>query len=251
MRKAMGKKKTQLMEQLREKFVEGAVRQDYDRSFAEDLFEKLARFAEYGFNRSHSAAYGEITYQTAYLKAHFPREFYAAFLTLKSGNRDRIRKIARALQEEGHRLRSPDVNRSDQSFRVEGDAVRFGLGAVKHVGTELAETIVRERQNNEYQDLDDFLSRIPPNELSAKTFQSLAAGGCFSEITNRPRGSLIEEAEDLVERGSNLYAETESGQSTLFERDSGSSMESTETEWDDRRLRKAEREALGVVLSRP
>lgn len=249
MRKAMGKKKTGLMEQLREKFVEGADERGYDRGFAEELFGKLAQFAEYGFNRSHSAAYGEITYQTAYLKAHFPLEFYAAFLTLKSDNRDRIKLIVSAMRDEGLELLPPDINTSGRAFRVEADAVRYGLGAVKHVGSGLADRIEEENRTDPFENLDDFLSRIPPNDLSSRSFQALAASGSLSSITDRPRGELIERADAFVERGANIYAEAQSGQSTLFGRDEGTQNEATTENWSQQRLHKAEAEALGFNLS--
>lgn len=251
MRKAMGKKKTELMANLREQFLRGADKNGYDEEFARELFDQLAQFAEYGFNRSHSAAYGEITYQTAYLKAHFTEGFYAAFLTLKSSDRDRIHSIAESMRNENIRLLPPTINDSEANFHVESRAVRYGLKAIKHVGGDLAETIEHERKKDPFQDLDDFLSRIEPNLLSVGGFKALAAGGCFDEITERSRGDMIKNAERIVSHGRKLYSEAESGQSTLFERgdQDRSRSDQRDVSWDPRRLRKAEKEALGVKFS--
>jgi DNA polymerase-3 subunit alpha len=248
MRKAMGKKKTGLMEQLRTKFVEGADDQGYDRQFAKDLFEKLAQFAEYGFNRSHSAAYGEITYQTAYLKAHFPEEFYAAFLTLKSSDRDRVRTVIRSMRDEGVKILPPDVNESNSEFHVESEGVRYGLSAIKHVGTDLAEVIVDRRTSGPFTDLDDFLSRIPPSLLTAGAFKALAAAGSFERLSDRNRGTLIDNADELIQRGKKAFSENQSGQSTLFDR-GGTRQTTEESNWSKERLKNAEREALGLSIS--
>ncbi len=247
MRKAMGKKKSNLMEQLRTKFIEGAIGQGYKRKFAEDLFQKLARFAEYGFNRSHSAAYGEITYRTAFLKAHYPEEFYAAFLTLKSNDRDRIRKVIRSMTEEGLRVLPPDVNESDAEFQVQPEGVRYGLAAIKHVGTDLAREIAERRSSAPFKTLDDFLSRIPPESLTAETFKALAGSGSLDDVSGRSRGTLIDHADELLQRGQKAYSEHRAGQSTLFERDR-ETQTTDESHWRDERLKEAEREALGLSL---
>lgn len=250
LRKAMGKKKAELMEEVRTKFINGACKNGYDREFAKGLFEKLSRFAEYGFNRSHSAAYGEITYQTAYLKAHFPQEFYAAFLTLKASDRERIRTIVESMRQEGIKILPPDVNQSTAEFHVDKGGVRYGLRAVKHVGSELSRTIEDERGAEPYRDLDDFLARIPPHQLSSRSFKALAAGGCFDNLTSRNRSELIETAEEIVGHGKKRYAEARAGQSTLFKARDAEGKGEEKIQWPRDRLHRAQREALGVNFDR-
>lgn len=248
MRKAMGKKKQTLMDELRKNFLEGATGKGYDRDFAEELFADLAKFAEYGFNRSHSAAYGEITYRTAYLKAHFPAEFYAAFLTLKSKDRDRISIIEEAMESDDIALLQPDVNFSDAEFVTEDDGVRYGLRAIKHVGSGLARSIVSRRADGPYEDIDDFLGRIPPEQIHKGTLQSMAAAGCFDSI-HGARGPLIENAESLLQEGERAFDERNSGQEQLFgEQHRDRQSVPGEESWSSQRLRRAQKEATGVVF---
>ncbi len=251
MRKAMGKKDSSLMEDQQRRFVRGARENGYDEGWARDLFDQLARFAEYGFNRSHSAAYGEITYQTAFLKAHFTPEFYAALMSLKSDDRDRVARVAEAMGEDEVPLRPPSVQRSDPVFTVEGNSVRYGLVAVKHGGMARAAAIREAREERAFEDAVDFVSRVPPDRLGPRAFQALAAGGCLDDF-DVPRGALIDAAEDWLDLGDRRYRERASGQGSLFGRDAGPRDDQPKEDgrWPEKRRRRAEREALGLVLTR-
>jgi DNA polymerase-3 subunit alpha len=250
LRKAMGKKRADLMEDMKQDFVEGATENGYDEEWARGLFDTLARFAEYGFNRSHSAAYGEITYITAYLKAHFTAPFYAAFLSVKSHDRDRVERIIEGMREDGIQLLPPCVNRSKADFHVEDGAVRYGLGAIKHVGDPLAEEIetVRE-QEGPFEGVMDFVERVDPSLLQTKNFQALAAGGVFDTF-EVPRGALSDGAEALLSRGEKRYRERDAGQSNMFQGDSadhGDDPIDETNRWSPEQRRRARKKILGYV----
>lgn len=252
MRKAMGKKKPELMKTLEKKFVEGAVDNGYERKWSSGLFEKLAKFAEYGFNRSHSAAYGEITYQTAYLKAHFPVEFYASLLTVKSNDRDRIGQIRSAMLDDFIPLFSPEINKSMAKFSPEERGVRHGLTAVKHVGSRLAKKIQMESEQNAFDSLEDFFSRISPDLIQTQAFQALSASGFFDPL-GIERGVLIDNAESILQEGLKIYSEEESGQENLFAQNKSSFTDpfqfdqDASSKWTDSRLRKAQRQSIGYA----
>ncbi|MFP4687160.1 MAG: DNA polymerase III subunit alpha, partial [bacterium] len=248
MRKAMGKKKAQLMTSLRREFIEGTVANGYEKSFAEELFGMLDNFAQYGFNRSHSAAYGEITYRTAYLKAHYPVPFYAALCSVKKDNRDRLARIYAEMQEDGIQLLIPDINASGVLFEVEGTSVRYGLSAIKHVGEALAEKIVEIREKKPFESAADFVRRLPPEVLRLAVFQSLVASGCFDSL-GESRSKLLSGAEQILARGAQKYRELEAGQEVLFEKKEKLPPASEEN-WDDSRLARAQKEAIGFFPQR-
>src|SRR5437016_3720431 len=146
LRRAMGKKKPEEMAQQRERFIEGAVNSGYPPKKIEKIFDLLAKFAEYGFPKSHSAAYALLAYQTAYLKTHYPVEFMAALLTSVTGNTDDVVKYINECREMGMAVEPPDINVSDANFTPHGSAIRFGLAAVKNVGHNAIESIVVARK---------------------------------------------------------------------------------------------------------
>ncbi len=247
LRKAMGKKNTEIMASMREEFLQGAKENGYEEKWAKELFETLANFAQYGFNRSHSAAYGKITYRTAYLKAHFPLQFYAALCTVKSNDRDRIGRIARAMEEDDIKLLPPKINKSTAEFTVEEEAVRYGLKAIKHVGGRLARAITSCQQNEGFSGLKNFLSRIPPKRLRPKAFKSLAGAGYFDPFIE-DRGGLVEQAEKLLNKGARDYRARESGQEDLFSKQDSNKIllaESNSHSWTFPRRTRAQKEALG------
>ncbi|MFH2232274.1 MAG: DNA polymerase III subunit alpha, partial [Patescibacteria group bacterium] len=176
LRKAMGKKIAKLMGKMRVKFVEGAVKNDVAREIAESVFKQFEEFAAYGFNKSHAACYAMIAYQTAYLKAHWPECFMAALLNSDSQNLDRITIEVEECRRMGLEVLPPDVNESYPGFAVvKGtNKLRFGLAAVKGLGYEVGEMIMRERKNNgAYKDLADFVTRIPGKAINRKSLECL------------------------------------------------------------------------------
>jgi len=250
LRKAMGKKRADLMEHMKQDFVDGAVGNGYERSWAKELFETLSQFAEYGFNRSHSAAYGEITYSTAYLKAHFTAEFYAALLTVKSDNRDRVSRIIQGMREDEIELRAPSINGSGAEFQVEDGAVRFGLRAIKHVGHDLAREVERKRSEEPFTSPEDFTERIEPGLLRTQAFQAIVAAGCFDELIES-RGWVVEHADEILQLGKTRFREQAVGQANIFDNgeiDRQSLRESSGSDpWSREQRLRAQKRVLGFI----
>ena len=182
LRRAMGKKIKKEMEAQRERFVSGAVERGLNGSQADFIFELLAKFADYGFNKSHAAAYALVAYQTAYMKAHFPVEFLAASMTLDKGNTDKLAEFRAEAQRLGIVVRPPCVNHSHVDFEVEGGAIRYALAALKGVGVQAVQSVVETRGERPFRDLGDFAERINPRSVNKRVLESLAAAGAFDQI---------------------------------------------------------------------
>ncbi len=188
LRRAMGKKIKKEMEAQRERFVSGAVERGVGKPHAETIFELLARFADYGFNKSHAAAYALVAYQTAYMKANYPVEFLAASMTLAMGNTDKLAEFRDEANRLGIKIEPPSVNRSDVAFEVEGNTIFYALGALKGVGVQAVESIVTARAQGLFRDLTDFAARINPRAVNKRVLESLAAAGAFDALeANRAR----------------------------------------------------------------
>ncbi|EJF07693.1 DNA polymerase III, alpha subunit [Thiovulum sp. ES] len=215
-RRAMGKKKIDLMKEYKSQFADGAEEQGLDREIAEELFDLIEKFAGYGFNKSHSAAYAMITFQTAYLKAHYPAEFMASLLSTESRNMDKIALYVEEAKTMGIEILSPDINKSQKGFSiVEKDgkeAVLFGLEGIKGVGGSAVETIVEAQKNGEFKDIPDFLNRVKPNK---GTFESLIKAGGFDK-TNYNRKTLLDEIEKIVQFASEVGKLQKSASEGLF-----------------------------------
>ncbi len=217
LRRAMGKKIKAEMDAQKALFVEGAGKfSDVKPERAETIFEQIEKFAGYGFNKSHAAAYALIAYQTAWLKANHPVEFFAASMTLDMGNTDKLAIFRQALDRMEIKLHLPDINKSFVTFAVEGEAVRYALAAIKGVGENAIANIIAEREKNgEYKSLEDFLKRIDPKNINKKQFQNLAAAGAFESI-HPNRAQLFEGAEKLIHYAQALSNERNSSQSSMF-----------------------------------
>jgi DNA polymerase-3 subunit alpha len=188
LRRAMGKKIRAEMLAQRDRFVSGGVERGVERSQAETIFELLERFADYGFNKSHAAAYALVAYQTAYMKANYPVEFLAASMTLDAGNTDKLAEFRAESQRLGIEVVPPSVNRSGVAFEVDGDTIHYSLAALKGVGTQAVEAIVAARGDRPFSDLSDFASRINPRAVNKRVLESLAAAGAFEALeSNRAR----------------------------------------------------------------
>ena len=180
LRKAIGKKKPEVLAKHRERFCEGASRNGVDPKAAEKLFLLIDKFGGYGFNKSHSVAYALIAYQTAYLKAHFPVQFMAALLTQDMGNQDKTIKNIAECREMGIRILPPDINESQSDFSVVDGAIRFGLGAVKNVGLKAVESIIEERnREGPFPDLVSFCRRIDGSKVNRRVLEGLIQCGAF------------------------------------------------------------------------
>jgi DNA polymerase-3 subunit alpha len=217
LRKAMGKKIAELMAKMKIKFIEGSMKNGVKEAVAAAVFQKLEDFAAYGFNKSHAACYAMIAYRTAYLKAHYPAEFMAALMNSDSGNIDRITIEVEECQRMGLNVMAPDVNESFAGFAVVKDTnnVRWGLSAIKNVGTEVAEEIVRERKRNgPYVDLADLLGRVKSHAFSKKTIEALVKSGGFDRYGDRSQ--LVGNIDTMVMYNKHVQHEQARNQSSLF-----------------------------------
>lgn len=257
LRRAMGKKKVEVMEEQREKFVSGAVERDVTKRIAENVFEQMAYFAGYGFNRSHSAGYALIAYQTSYLKAHYPSEFMAATLSSEMSNSDRVVILIEECRRLGLKVTPPDINESDEKFAVTDDgAICFGLGAVKNVGHSAIEAVLEARaEGGRFRSLTDFLERTDLKSVNRRVVESLiAAGACDSLGGNRSQ--LMAAAGRELEGAQRRQTERERGQVNLFDNSKGEQILETGVvelpdmaEWNMHEKLSREKEALGFYVS--
>ena len=188
LRRAMGKKIRKEMEQQRKRFVSGAVERGIPKGHADTIFELLAKFADYGFNKSHAAAYALVSYQTAWMKAHYPVEFIAASMTLDMNNTDKLSEFRSEAQKLGLKVEAPNINRSGATFEVSGDTIFYALAALKGVGAQAVEMIVEARGDKAFTSLADFASRVNPRAINKRVVESLAAAGAFDTLdANRAR----------------------------------------------------------------
>ena len=217
LRRAMGKKIKSEMDAQRERFVEGAkAHSDVPANQAAAIFDQIEKFAGYGFNKSHAAAYALVAYQTAWLKANYPVEFMAASMTLNYGNTDKLAAFKQELDRMGIRLLPPDINKSGVMFRVESGAIRYALAALKGVGEGAMHKIVEERsKNGDYKDIADFIGRLDPKTMNKRQFEGLVSAGAFDTVYPN-RAELHGNIELLLRHSSTQAAERESGQVSLF-----------------------------------
>lgn len=217
LRRAMGKKIKEEMDAQRAIFVEGAGKHSgVSPQRALEIFEVIEKFAGYGFNKSHAAAYALIAYQTGWLKANYPVEFMAASMTLDMGNTDKLAVFKQALQEMKIPLLLPDVNKSDVEFRVENGAVRYALAAIKGVGVQAMDLVLANRaKDGDFKNLEDFLKRMDARTLNKRQFENLVAAGAFDSI-HPIRAQLFEGAESLVHYAAAMAEERKSAQNSLF-----------------------------------
>lgn len=212
---AMKKKKMEVMEREETAFLSGCEEKGIPADKARAIFDLMREFAKYAFNKSHAAAYAVLAYRTAYLKAHYPQHYLCALLNSVAGWHGKIQEYASDCAGAGIRILPPDVNRSDAAFRAEGEHIRYGLGAVKHVGDLLASRIVSERNVGEYRSVEDFLSRIAPY-ASARPLQALVSAGAFDSF-GVGRGGLLGVLETALDQLSALRAHNSVGQIGMFD----------------------------------
>lgn len=218
LRKAVGKKIKELLDEQREKFITGAIEnKKIEKRTAAKVWDFIEPFARYGFNRAHAACYAMIAYQTAYLKAHYPAEFMAALLTSDEGNTDRQAiEVAEALAM-GLKVLPPDVNESQVNFSVAdgGKAVRFGLAAIKNVGAAAMANVIAERiERGSFRSISDLFRRIKNHDLNKKTVESLAKAGALDALAER--GAVLANADKLIEFGRSMHKRIDTGQKNLF-----------------------------------
>lgn len=190
LRRAMGKKKAEELMAQRDKFVAGATRKGIALDTASHLFDLMESFAGYGFNKSHSAAYALISYQTAYLKAHYPVEYLSAFLSSVIDNQDKVVFYIKECGRQGIKVLPPDINESYENFSVAREAIRFGLGAIKNVGHNAVKDIVEARKQGPYTSLFDFCYRVDLGQLNKRMLENLVLAGCFDSLGYTRKGAL-------------------------------------------------------------
>lgn len=218
LRRAMGKKKASEMEKQKEFFlygnsdnIEGAKKRGYDMAMAEDLFDKLAKFAGYGFNKSHSAAYALISYQTAYLKANYPVEYMAAILSCEIDKGEKIVTFTEECKSMGIEVLPPNINKSGVNFEIEGNAIHFGLGAIKNVGIHAIETALEERaQNGPFKDIYDFCERVDLRACNRRVLEALIKAGAF-DCSDKNRRQNLQVLDKALEEGQRKQKMAEQG----------------------------------------
>jgi DNA polymerase-3 subunit alpha len=215
LRRAMGKKIRAEMEKQRAGFVAGSVKNNVPKGQAETIFELLAKFADYGFNKSHAAAYALVSYHTAYMKAHYPVEFLAASMTLDLNNTDKLSEFRAEAQRLGIKVEAPNINRSGASFEVADGTIYYALAALKGVGPQAIEQIVEERKKGLFTSLADFASRVSPRAINKRIIESLAAAGAFDTLEpNRAR--VFAGADAILAACQRSHEAATSGQNDMF-----------------------------------
>jgi DNA polymerase-3 subunit alpha len=215
LRRAMGKKIRSEMQKQSSIFVEGCTKRGIDKAQAEAIFELLERFADYGFNKSHAAAYALVAYQTAYMKANYPVEFLAASMTLDMGNTDKLSEFRAEAERIGIKVDPPSINRSGVAFDVDGNTIIYALAALKGVGRQAVESIVEARAAGPFADLADFAARINPRAVNKRVLESLTQAGAFDEFDNN-RARVLGAVDVIMGRAQHTHETAAVGQSELF-----------------------------------
>jgi DNA polymerase III subunit alpha len=256
LRKAMGKKIAPKMAGLKKDFVEGALANHYDKRTVERVWDDIAKFAQYAFNKAHAAAYGIISYQTAYLKTHYPREFMAANLSSFHGKTEDVVKYVAAARRSGIAVLPPDVNSSGKDFTAVPEGIRFGLAGVRNVGEGVVAEIVKTRDaGGPFASLHDFCLRVDAKALNKRTLESLIKAGAF-DSTGYTRKHLMRMMDDCVDLAAKRAKDRDAGQVTLFDLD-GAADHGFEQhapapdgdEWDKAMKLAFEKEMLGIYVS--
>jgi len=254
LRRAMGKKKPEEMAQQRERFVEGAVQRGYPQKKIEKIFDLMAQFAGYGFNKSHSAAYALLAYHTAYLKTHFPVEFMAALLTSVTGNTDDVVKYINECREMGIAVEPPDINVSDANFTPHGPAIRFGLAAVKNVGHNAIDSIIAGRKElGRYSSIYEFCEKVDLRLLNKRVLESLVKSGAMDSLGRRAQLAAV--LDKAMDRAAKTQRDAESGQHGLFgvfqqeDAHTDNNRLPETPDWDEHTRLAAEKEILGFFIT--
>jgi DNA polymerase-3 subunit alpha len=254
LRKAMGKKDKARMASYEEKFLTGCAGRDIPKTTAERIWQDMSRFAEYGFNKSHSAAYGLITFRTAYMKAHYPGEFTAALMSCDAGNTDKLAAYMEECRGEGRAVLGPDVNASGADFRPEGEAIRYGLSAIKGLGHKAVAALIEGRAaaGGRYASLAAGLDRVDARSLNRAGFDALVKAGSFDALVPN-RAALLASSERLLRDAARGQEDRSSGQAQLFGgAGAGLALDVRLEAVDpptDRELLAMERESLGLWIT--
>ena len=269
LRRAMGKKKKEEMDQQREKFVTGAAKNSIAAETANKIFDLLAKFAEYGFNKSHSAAYGVLSYQTAFMKCYYPAEFMAAMLATEIHDTDKLSQYIADSRSHGIPVLQPDVNHSKKTFSVvdhaEGDAkkspaIRFGLEAIKGVGGVAVDAILQERtEKGPFKNFIDFCTRVTLRKVNKKVIECLISSGAFDSIGEENRATMFESVEAVIAYAAKQQEQSDLGQVSFFDQYKSDSFKlddaaferlfSRAPDWPDSKKLQMEKQLVGFYVS--
>lgn len=255
-RRAMGKKIKEEMDKLKEEFADGAAKKGFDKTKAAELFDLIVKFAGYGFNKSHSAAYAMVTFYTSFLKRYYPTEFMAAILTLEKNNTDKVVKYVDELKHMHIKLLPPDINRSDLVFvadNIEGEEVIvFGMGAIKGAGDIAINSILKAREAGEFKDLSDFVSRIDSSKVNKKVIESLIKAGAFDNF-GYSRHALLVQIEEIIQASQQAAQAKKMAVGSLFGEEEEMISVSFEIsqldEFESMQILEFEKESLGFYVS--
>lgn len=264
-RRAMGKKKLDVMAKEREYFINGqvdengnvlvpgCVRNGIDKESANKIFDEMAEFAKYAFNKSHAAAYSVVSYRTAYLKTYYPEEFMAATLNSFLGNLDKVPIYIYECKRLNIGILKPEINKSFTKFTVQDNKIRFGLGSIKNVGISAIETVISEREKNgEYKSFTDFCERIQSGTVNRKCIECLIKAGCFDEM-NQTRATLLASYERILDTINNQGRNSMANQVTMFDlvqpEETVKYQYTVLKELDERELLAQEKEMIGIYIS--
>jgi DNA polymerase-3 subunit alpha len=261
LRKAMGKKLPEVLAKFRQQFIDGSEKNGVNNALAGKVFDLIVYFAGYGFNKSHSTAYAYVSWQTAWLKAHYPAEFMAALLSSIMGNKDKVAQYINECRRIGIEILPPDVNESYRDFTVVGKAIRFGLSAVRNVGEGVIDTIIGEREHGgQFKSIYEFCRRVEMSALNKRTIESLIKGGAFDSC-KISRRQLLQTYDKAVDIGQQHQKDKAAGQFTIFDfgDDAGDSasgddnihdpIDETVPEFEKAELLAYEKEMLGLYVS--
>ncbi|MFH1990946.1 MAG: DNA polymerase III subunit alpha [Pseudomonadota bacterium] len=253
LRKAMGKKIPEIMAEHRERFMQGAVENGISSDKAGKIFYFMEKFGGYGFNKSHSAAYALIAYQTAYLKAHFPVEFMASLLTSEMHSTDGVVKYIAECRSQGIEILPPDINESGKEFIVSGSKIRFGLVAVKNVGESAIDYIVEARKEGKFSTLFEFCERVDLKKVNKRVIESLIKCGAF-DSTGQYRSRILASLEDSLDYGQRIQRERSDPQMGLFDMEGSRPVVNFPLvpeidEWDENQMLAFEKESLGFYIT--
>ena len=217
LRRAMGKKKRAELEKQKQRFVEGAYKNGISKDIAAGIFLKIEPFAEYGFNKSHAAAYAVIAYQTAFLKTYYPHEFFVASMSMELSNQKKLSEFYEELKRLKIKIVRPDINKSNADFSSDGKNFYYALGAIKNVGYESILNVVKERlDNGEFKSISDFINRINPKDINKLQMEGLVQAGCF-DLFSSNRKSLFNSIPNLILKSKNIHENKFLNQINLFE----------------------------------
>jgi len=251
LRRAMGKKKRAELEKQKQRFIDGAVKNGIRKDVAANIFLKIEPFAEYGFNKSHAAAYAVIAYQTAYLKTHFPNEFFAASMTMDLSNQHKLGEFYEELKRLNIKIIRPDINKCYADFKFSKDNFYYALGALKNVGFEAVKNIIKEREKNGiFKSINDFINRVNPKDINKLQLEGLVKGGAFDNISSN-RQSIYNSIPHIILKSKNIFENKIANQINLFDDNN----EKTESflekinDWEFEERLSKEFESVGFFIS--